>query len=232
MNLKQVMGRLERLGTDLYKTTWPRHGVKPPLFGVKYADLYALQRTLGTDHALALQLFDTGNHDARILATLIVDPAAITSRRLDAWIRVADNQILNDAVSGVAGRSPHAGKKADTWRKVKGEWKSAAGWNVISSMATPDTDVPDGWLTARLDEIEKGIKSAPNRTRHCMNQALISIGGYRPALQKKAIAAAKRIGKVEVDHGITSCKTPDAVRYIEKMAKRSAGKKKKPAARR
>jgi len=36
------------------------------------------------------------------------------------------------------------------------------------------------------------------------------------------LAAAKRIGKVEVDHGETSCKTPDASTYIRKaVARRS-----------
>jgi hypothetical protein len=53
-----------------------------------------------------------------------------------------------------------------------------------------------------------------------MNGALISIGVYKPALRKKAIEAARRIGKVEVDHGETNCKTPDAVPYIEKAARR------------
>jgi 3-methyladenine DNA glycosylase AlkD len=230
MKLEQVMSQLKKLGSELYEKTLPRHGVKPPFFGVKYSDLYALQKKLGVDHALALKLFGTENHDARILATLIVDPDAITSRELDAWIRVADNHVLNDAVSGVAGRSPHASRKADAWRKVRGEWKSAAGWNVVSALATPGTGVPDEWLAARLDEIEKGLESAPNRTRHCMNQALIAIGGYRPALRKPALAAAKRIGKVEVDHGKTSCKTPDAAPYIRKMAKHSAAKKKRKTA--
>jgi hypothetical protein len=52
-----------------------------------------------------------------------------------------------------------------------------------------------------------------------MNGALISIGIYKPALRKKAIEAARRMGKVDVDHGETNCKTPDAVSYIEKAAK-------------
>jgi len=58
-----------------------------------------------------------------------------------------------------------------------------------------------------------------------MNGALISIGGSMPALQKKALAAAARIGKVEVDHGDTDCKTPDAADYIRKMAERRSAKK-------
>ena len=50
-----------------------------------------------------------------------------------------------------------------------------------------------------------------------MNNALIAIGGRNAKLKKLALAAAKKIGKVEVDHGDTSCKTPDAAAYINKM---------------
>jgi 3-methyladenine DNA glycosylase AlkD len=226
MNLSETMGRLEKLGSKTYQQVWPRHGVKPPLFGVKYADLYKIQKKLQGDHKLALQLWKTGNHDARILATLICEPQKMTSRELDAWIGPADNHILNDAVSGVAAKSPHAKKKADAWRKVKSEWKAAAGWNVVASMAAPG-GAPDSWLATRLGEIQKGIDKAPNRTRHSMNQALISIGGYRPELRKKALDVAKAIGAVNVDHGETSCKTPVAGPYIRNMAKRAAKKKAK-----
>jgi hypothetical protein len=59
-----------------------------------------------------------------------------------------------------------------------------------------------------------------------MNNALISIGIRNPKLRKQAIAAAKRIGKVDVDHGETSCKTPDAAPYIAKAAAYGAKKKK------
>lgn len=52
-----------------------------------------------------------------------------------------------------------------------------------------------------------------------MNGALISIGVFKPSFRDKAIDAAKRIGKVEIDHGETTCKTPDAVLYIEKASK-------------
>jgi 3-methyladenine DNA glycosylase AlkD len=234
MNLTQAMRQLEKSGTGTYRKVWPRHGIKPPLFGVKYADLYKMQKSIGCDHELAQGLWRTGNHDARILATLIVDADALTGKELDSWIGVADNHVLNDAVSGVAAKSPHVRRKADAWRKVKGEWKSAAGWNLVGYLAAPGTEATDAWLAGRLEEIRKGIHGAPNRTRHSMNNALISIGGYRPALRPRALEIAKEIGKVEVDHGETSCKTPDAAPYIRKMAKRHSAKKtaKKKAAKR
>ncbi len=237
MNVTQTMKRLETLGTDTYKKLWPRHGVKPPLFGVKYADLYALQKQLAPDSKLAQQLWRTGNHDARILATLIVDPADLSAAELDAWLRPADNYVLSNAVAGVAARSPHAKKKADQWRKAKSEWKCAAGWDVVASMAAPG-GAPDAWLAPRLTEVRKGVAGAANRARHSMNGALIAIGGYRPALLTKALGVAKAIGKVQVDHGQTGCKTPDAVPYMRKVAQhakkkaaRKAGKKAKSARR-
>ena len=64
------------------------------------------------------------------------------------------------------------------------------------------------------------IHRAPSRVRHAMNLTLIAIGIYKPSVRKKAILAAKVIGKVEVDHGETNCKTPDAATYIEKASKR------------
>lgn len=76
-------------------------------------------------------------------------------------------------------------------------------------------EVTDDYYIACLAEIESDIHGSPNRVRHAMNQALICIGVRNNALRKKALAVAKRIGKVEVDHGETGCKTPDAASYID-----------------
>ena len=79
-----------------------------------------------------------------------------------------------------------------------------------------DESMADSWFAERLAQIEKSIHSAPNTHRHLMNQAIISIGSRNASLRKSAAAAAKRLGKIEVDHGDTDCKTPDAAEYMEK----------------
>ena len=83
-------------------------------------------------------------------------------------------------------------------------------------------DVPDP-VNATFDEIdkylkivEKNIHSSKNRTREAMNQAMISIGIRNNYLKGTAISVAKVVGTVEVDHGETWCKTPDAILYINK----------------
>ena len=90
----------------------------------------------------------------------------------------------------------------------------------------PDEELPDEYFDERLRTIEARIAGAANRVRHCMNGALIAIGGRNEALRESAIAAAERIGPVVVDHGKTSCKTPEAVPYIDRIwarrSKRSA----------
>jgi hypothetical protein len=76
---------------------------------------------------------------------------------------------------------------------------------------------------ALVSKIESRIHAEPNGVREAMNRALIAIGVRNPKCQKAAVAAAKRIGKVEIDHGETGCKTPDAAAYIDKtIAHRSA----------
>lgn len=79
----------------------------------------------------------------------------------------------------------------------------------------------DEELTAVLETTRSGIHKAPNRKREAMNHAVIAIGS-RPSMKQAAIKAAKAIGKVEIDHGETSCKTPDAIAYIEKVYARKA----------
>ena len=72
----QVLQELEALGKEQTRKTYRRHGVGENQYGVSYADLGKLKKRLKTDHALALKLWASGNHDARILALMIADPAA------------------------------------------------------------------------------------------------------------------------------------------------------------
>ena len=92
-----------------------------------------------------------------------------------------------------------------------------AGWDLLCVLAATDTAHDDAYYRERLAEIERRIQGSPNRVRYEMNNAVIAIGGRNPALAAAATAAAGRIGRVEVDHGETGCKTPEAAAYIERI---------------
>src|SRR5262245_49052299 len=107
MTYDEAMAALEAAGTEQTRRTYARHGVSGPTFGVSYAVLGKLQRAIKQDHAVARRLWASGNHDARILATMVADPAAMSERELDAWLAECDSYPITDAFVKVALGSPH-----------------------------------------------------------------------------------------------------------------------------
>jgi len=98
------------------------------------------------------------------------------------------------------------------------EWTGAAGWNILGYLMRDGSGLEDSELEKMLGDIEARIHTSKNRVKYAMNNALIGIAAFSAKLEKQALAAAERIGKVDVDHGETGCKTPDAVAYIKKTA--------------
>jgi 3-methyladenine DNA glycosylase AlkD len=216
MNCQELLQKLKSFGSAQFCKTFARHGVREPMFGVSYKHLGALTKQLKPNHDLALELWASGNHDARILATMIAEPAKLTSATIDRWLKNLSNYVISDAFATIVAQSPLARQKAAKWRAAKSEMVSNAGWSVTARLIRLDPAWSDAELSAMLKEIEAEIHAAPNRTRHAMNSTIISIGVHNARLKKLALAAAKRIGKVEVDHGDTSCQTYDAATYIKK----------------
>ena len=221
--VKEVLRELEAMGTAQNRKVYGRHGAHSPMFGVSYANLGKLRKEIKVDQELAEELWASGNHDARVLATMVADPEALRLSVLDRWVKEARDHIVAGAVSSIVAKHPKAVQRVDKWTTSRDEWVGAAAYHALADLAQ-QAELPDAWFERHLEEIEAKIHRAKNRTRYSMNNAVIAIGGCRAKLSKKAIAAAKRIGRVEVDHGETGCKTPDAVPYIQKMIARGKAK--------
>jgi 3-methyladenine DNA glycosylase AlkD len=215
--LADVMADLQAAGKEQVVKTYRRHGVRGDCFGVSYADLGKLKKRLKTDQPLARELWRTGNHDARVLATMVADPAHATEEDVEAWVRDVDCYVLTSPIAKIAARLPGAPERAARWRADGGEWVARAGWHLVAALATTPDDRSDAYFAALLPEIERAIHTAQNRVREAMNDTVIGIGSRSPALADLARAAAHRIGPVHVDHGETGCKTPAAAPYIDKV---------------
>jgi len=165
------------------------------------------------------------------MACKIEDASKIKASQADRWIRETKNDVIGGEVANLIARSPLATKKMRQWMKAKREITANAGWCMMGVLA-PDENglLSDDELLEDVGQIQKSIHGAPNRVRYSMNNALIAIGMRNEKLKKIAIAAARKIGKVDVDHGDTNCKTPDAAAYIlkthERKKSRAKGKKK------
>ena len=225
MTLAETMRILEKAGSAQTRKTYLRHGAAEPMFGVSFATLKDLTKRIDVDHELALALWDTGNFDARNLAVKIVDPARMTPADLDRWAReVSPSLMCGGYVAMLAAETTGGAAKAAQWLASKDEGMRSAGWTLVGQLAQRDEAMPDAFFEKRLAEIERTIHAAPNAERRGMNQAVISIGCRNPGLRKAALAAAKRIGTVEIDYGDTACETPDAAAYIAKTWAHSTSK--------
>lgn len=222
LTLAEAMQLLEANGKPGTVKIFRNHGVTAEMFGVSYAFLKDLHKRCKVDHDLAQELWATGNHDARVFACWVADKDRATQALLGKWAKGVDNHVIAHEVASLAQDCDFAHKLADKWIARKDEWHTTLGWSVIARLATQVERPPsEGGLTdddlkAYVAELVESIHQMPNRTRHAMNGALISIGCRSQAWRKRATAAAKKVGAVEVDYGKTSCSVNDAAASIEK----------------
>ncbi|MCI0702883.1 MAG: DNA alkylation repair protein [Planctomycetia bacterium] len=234
MTAKDVLAQLKKLGSEQTKKTLMKHGAKEPFFGVKVGDLKVLQKKIKTDHALALELYDSGNSDAMYFAGMIADPAKMTRADLQKWVKGAYwNMLSSYTVPWVASESKFGRELALDWMDNNSEMIANAGWCTYGSLVAvkADSELDLAEVEKLLLRVKNEIGSAPNRVRYSMNNFVIAVGTYIASLTKKAKEVGKAIGTVEVDMGDTSCNVPDACEYIEKVEKLGrVGKKRKHAA--
>jgi hypothetical protein len=234
LTARSVLAELQKLGKPSYKKVMLVCGAREPIHGVAISELKKIQkRAGGTNHELALELWDSGVYDAMYLAALMADDKRMKPADLKRWLAGADCPGLNEySVPWVAAGSDHGWEMGLKWIDSRKEHEAAAGWNTLTSVmsVTPDEllDIPA--LRKLLLRVEREIHGAPNRVRYVMNSFVIAAGSFVKALTAEAIATGKRIGVVEVDMGETECKVPDIVSYIGKAkARGSLGKKRKSA---
>lgn len=219
---QDILAALKKAGKPQTAAIYKRHGSGDNVFGTLTSEIAKLQKKIRIDHALAMQLWKTGNSEARVLALQVADPAQVTAADANRFLEDGPIQFVGCYLSGLIAASPIAEKTMRRWMKSADEFTREMGYGILAARLKSDPDsISDADAATILATIEKTIHRSPNWARRAMNTAVMAIGIYKPALRKKAIEAAKRIGPVDVDHGETSCKTPDAAACIEKAAKRS-----------
>lgn len=232
LTAKAILAELPKLGSASYKKVMQTHGAPEPIHGVSIAQLKQIQkRAGGTNHELALELWDSGVYDAMYLAALMADDARMTARDLQRWLAGARCQMLAEySVAWVAAGSPDGWKLGLKWIDSRKELEAAAGWNTLSGILAvrPDDELDLALVRKLLLRVERELPAAPNRVRYCMNGFVSAVGIYCKSLTAEALRVGKALGKVQVDMGGTSCKVPSSVETIGKAKARGAlGKKRK-----
>jgi 3-methyladenine DNA glycosylase AlkD len=185
--------------------------------GITVTALRVYARTLGRDHELAVALWASGVHEARMLATLVDDPAAVTESQMEAWVREVDSWDLCDGACGnLFDRTPFAFDKAIEWSAREEEFVKRAGFALMAWLAVHRKDVSDARFEAFLPAIRAGAVDDRNFVKKAVNWALRQIGKRSLPLNRRAIATAQEIG--QIDARSARWIAADALRELESPA--------------
>ncbi len=231
MSLSQVMKQLESEGDEKVRQRYVRDGVVDNVFGVLLGKLRALAATLGMNHGLGLELWETGNHDARILACMLLDPAALTEKEARGLLEPLSNpHLIDELVSRVLVHAPVAPKLQARWRDGSKELPRRAGWKLLAGRIARKLE-PSLDVGATLERIERELPEAPYRVKEGLNFCLVWIGLHLPEYTSEAIAIGERLGRWDprpIPKGCTSSYAPEwiaaalALRKGEKTEARKA----------
>lgn len=217
---KIVMDKLKSFGTEQNIKIYKRHGAKKQLFGVSFANLRKLVKEIKKNDKLAEKLWYSNNEDAMSLATIIVDGKKFDLEKADKWVKEIDFYPVADYFSKeVLLKSNDVMNIIQVFYENKDEWKGRIGWTLITLLAKK-ADLSDEFFISKIEIIKENIHNEKNRKKEAMNNALIAIGLRNEKLKNIALEGANIIGKVEIDHGDTSCQTFDPGEYILRVEKR------------
>src|SRR3954470_5115094 len=174
MTVNEILAQLESLANDARRAHNTKTGAPDNQFGVKLGDIRAVAKKIKTDHELALELWDTGNVEAQLLATLIIKPRSLSADELDTLTRsVTCAQVADWLNAYVVAGHPEKESLRQEWMKAKDRWAARAGWNLTASRVNQGADGLD--LPALLDRIEKEMPKAVPEGQWTMNNTLAAI---------------------------------------------------------
>lgn len=212
--LRNILEQLQALSQPARKAGMARYGIEvAKAFGVTIPELRKLAKTIGKNHALAQELWDSGFHEARLLASMIADPKLVTAAQMDAWANAFDSwDVCDQCVTNLFWKTPYAFAKAVEWNQCEPEFVKRAGFVLMAVLAVHAKQADDQTFEAFFPFIEQAAQDARNYVKKAINWALRQIGKRNLALNHQAIAAAKRIQA----QGTASAKwiAADAVREL------------------
>jgi len=214
-----ILIKLESLGDEKVRAQNAKRGAGENQFGVKMGDIRALAKSIKTNHRLALDLWETGNVEARLLATLIINPKQLTVDELDKMVRSERFGWAADWLSSyVIKEHPEKEQLRQLWMQSDDPMAARAGWSLTAGRIARSPEGID--IPALLDRIEREMPTAPLETQWTMNTALAYAGIHHAELRERALAIGERLG-IYRDYPVSKgCTSPFAPIWINEMVKR------------
>jgi len=220
MQYNDVLGRLKALSNPEAVKGMARFGINPEnTYGVSIPNLRQIAKEVKTDHTLAQQLWASGIHEARILASMIDDPGMVTSEQMERWVRDFDSwDVCDQCCMNLFEKTKFAYQKAVEWSSNDEEFVKRAGFVLMARLAVSDKKADDGQFEIFLPIIKRESSDNRNFVKKAVNWALRQIGKRNRHLNSKAIETAQEIQKM----GSTGARwiASDAIRELTSDAVR------------
>lgn len=219
VTVAEVIDELRALEEPKIRAVNERHGDD---HGVNLTKLRAVAKRLKADHALARELWATGDSAARLLALLVCRPKEFGRDELDGMLRESRTPKVQDWLVGyVVKKSPHAEELRTAWFDDPDPAVAGAGWALTSDRVVR---APEGLdLPGLLDLVETQMVAAPGRLQWAMNTCLAQIGIEHPALRERALEIGERLGVLRDYPTPPGCTSPYAPIWIAEMVSRRGG---------
>lgn len=167
-------------------------------FGVSMPILRAIAKNYKKNQELSLQLWESGYHEAKILASLVGDPAKVTESQMEKWVKELDSWDVCDQVClNLFQKTKFAWEKAHDWAGREEEYVRRAAFAMIAVLAVHDKKAEDQKFIAVLSLIEKYSADERNFVKKAVNWALRQIGKRNLLLNKEALKLAKKLSDSE-----------------------------------
>lgn len=219
MSLKEILDQFKALSDEKTIRHNTKNGVGDNQYGVKLGDLRKLAKKIKTNHSLGLELWNTQNFDAQMLAILIIKPKELTSEELDAMVRSVKYSRVADWINSyVVKLHPDNETLRQKWMSDTDPMAARAGWNLTSQLVVKNPEMLD--IPALLDRIENEMATSPPEAQWTMNFSLAEIGINHPEHRNRAIDIGEKLG-IYRDYPVSKgCTSPFAPIWINEMVSR------------
>jgi 3-methyladenine DNA glycosylase AlkD len=196
---RTVLQKLKSLGNAKDRAGMARFGIETKnAYGISVYVLRAFAKDIGTDHALAQQLWKSGIHEARLLASFIDDPMKVTESQMERWVKDFDSWDVCDQCCGfLFDKTNFAEAKALEWSKRESEFVKRAGIVLMAALSVHDKKAKDAMFVKFFTIIQRESRDERNFVKKGVNWALRQIGKRNRILNKKAIEIGKKIGQLD-----------------------------------
>lgn len=219
MKAKDILAQLEALGDEKMRAQNKKRGAGDNQFGVKMGDIRTIAKKIKTNHELALELWDTGNVEARFLAALIIDPKKLSNEEITKMVSSEKFTHIADWFYSYVIKE-YADKETlrQKWMHTSDIMQARSGWSLTIGCVTRNPELVD--IPALLDRIENEMPKAAPEVQWTMNSTLAQIGINHPEYRERALNIGEKLGIYRDYPTSKGCTSPFAPIWINEMVRR------------